>query len=53
MPENAPVLLRVSHLRKNFGAIQAVKDVSFDIGPTETVAIVGDNGAGKSRPWPR
>ena len=48
MPENDPVLLRVSHLSKSFGAVQAVKDVSFAICSTETVAIVGDNGAGKS-----
>ena len=43
MPKNAPALLQVSRLRKNFGAIEAVKDVSFDVGPAETVAIVGDN----------
>ncbi|MBE0532268.1 MAG: sugar ABC transporter ATP-binding protein [Rhodospirillales bacterium] len=48
MSQTVQPLLQVNHLRKNFGAIEAVKDVSFDIEPAEIVAIVGDNGAGKS-----
>ena len=45
---NGGPLLRASNLRKSFGAIRAVRDVSFDVMPAEVIAIVGDNGAGKS-----
>ncbi|WP_303801014.1 ATP-binding cassette domain-containing protein [Alicyclobacillus macrosporangiidus] len=46
-PDATPVL-RVEHLRKSFGAVQALTDVSLDVYPGEVVALVGDNGAGKS-----
>ncbi len=32
----------------SFGAIQALDDVSIDIGPGEVMGLMGDNGAGKS-----
>jgi oligopeptide transport system ATP-binding protein len=31
-----------------FGEVEAVRSISFDIGPSETVAIVGESGCGKS-----
>jgi len=41
-------LLSVCHLRKSFGHVHAVDDVSLDIYPREVVGLIGDNGAGKS-----
>ena len=31
-----------------FGEVEAVRSISFDVGPSETVAIVGESGCGKS-----
>ena len=41
-------ILSLNNIEKNFGAIQALIGVSFDIKEAETVGLMGDNGAGKS-----
>ena len=46
--EARPLLLRVSGLRKTYGAVEALRDVTFEVARAEIVALVGDNGAGKS-----
>ncbi len=46
MAENA--ILEVRDLRKAFGGLLAVDDVSFDVEPGEIFSIIGPNGAGKT-----
>jgi ABC-type sugar transport system ATPase subunit len=41
-------LLSVRQVSKNYGAVEALKTVSFDLSRGEVVGLVGDNGAGKS-----
>jgi ABC-type sugar transport system ATPase subunit len=42
------ILLGLRSVSKSFGSIQALVDVDLTLGTGEIVAIVGDNGAGKS-----
>ena len=44
----AGVLLKVDSLYKNFGGIQAVMDLSFDLAEGELLGIIGPNGSGKT-----
>jgi len=41
-------MIRVEGIRKWFGAVQAVRDVSFDAADGRITALLGPNGAGKS-----
>ena len=41
-------VLEVHELAKSFGGVQAVKNLSFDLGEGQLLAMIGPNGAGKS-----
>src|SRR3982750_3581362 len=41
-------MINVSHLRKTFGEVTAVDDISFDVKEGEIFAFLGPNGAGKT-----
>jgi branched-chain amino acid transport system ATP-binding protein len=47
LPHNQPVL-KVTGLKKAYGAIQAVGGVSFEVRPGEIFGVIGPNGSGKT-----
>ncbi|MGH7070362.1 MAG: ABC transporter ATP-binding protein [Acetobacteraceae bacterium] len=45
---NGPPALEAEHLYLSFGGVHAVRDVSLSVANGEVLAIIGQNGAGKS-----
>jgi len=43
-----PILLEIENVSKNFGGVEAAKNVSFFVKKNEIKAIIGPNGAGKT-----
>ena len=48
MSEPRTPLVAMRNIRKAFGGVHAVEDVSINLYPGEVVALLGHNGAGKS-----
>jgi branched-chain amino acid transport system permease protein len=47
-PVMGDLVLKVDKIRKQFGGLVAVNDISFDIHAGQIVGLIGPNGAGKS-----
>ncbi len=47
-PVHGPALLKVSGLKKSYGAIRAVNGVEFEVRPGEIFGVIGPNGSGKT-----
>ena len=46
--DNAPVVLQARGLVKRYGHVTALDGADFDLRAGEILAVIGDNGAGKS-----
>ncbi|MBP2227991.1 polar amino acid transport system ATP-binding protein [Azospirillum agricola] len=47
-PVSAKAVVSLSNVHKSFGALKVLDGVSFDVGPGEVTAIIGQSGSGKS-----
>jgi len=47
-PNNDSPILSLRNVRRYFGGIKAVDDVSFDVAPNRITGLIGPNGAGKT-----
>lgn len=41
-------IVQVEHLRKSFGHLEVLKNISFDVATSEVLAVIGPSGSGKS-----
>ena len=41
-------IVEVTHLKKNFGDLEVLKDISFDVADGEVICLIGPSGCGKS-----
>ena len=48
MAEIPDITIEVSHLKKSYGSLNAVNDLSFSVKRGEIIGLLGPNGAGKS-----
>lgn len=46
--EKTDPLLRISHVRKSFGTLEVLKDISIDVYKGDVVSILGPSGSGKT-----
>ena len=46
-PDDAPVI-RISHLKKSYDALEVLKDINADVHRGEVISIIGPSGTGKS-----
>ena len=48
MTDQREAVIQVKGLKKNFGSLEVLKDISIEVNEGEVVAIIGPSGSGKS-----
>ena len=41
-------ILRIEHLKKNYGKVEVLKDINLDVYKNNVISIIGSSGSGKS-----